>query len=232
MKQLYQGKAKIVYEKSPQEVVIHFTDGATAGNGAKKATIEGKGVLNSRISNLLFEYLGENGVVTHFIKQLNDRDTLCRKVTIIPLEVIVRNIASGSIVRRLGIEKGTVFDQPTVEFSYKNDDLGDPLLNDDHAVALKIATREELDHIKREALKINDLLKSRFYSIAMTLVDFKLEFGKDDEGVIRLADEISPDNCRLWNNENISFDKDLFREDSGDLIEGYEAVYHLLEETS
>jgi phosphoribosylaminoimidazole-succinocarboxamide synthase len=232
MRQLYEGKAKIVYEKNPHEVIIHFKDDATAGNGAKKATIAGKGVLNNQISTLLFKYLANNHIATHLIEQVNERDILCKKVDVIPLEVIVRNIASGSIVRRLGITKGKIFTTPTVEFSYKNDALGDPLLNDDHAVALQIASREELNYIKEEALKINELLKNKFADIGMTLVDFKLEFGKSSDGVIYLVDEISPDNCRLWDSHSISFDKDLFREDSGDLIAGYQTIYQLLKENS
>ncbi len=191
MKQLYEGKAKIVFEKNPQEVIIHFKDDATAGNGAKKATITGKGVLNNQISTILFTYLADNGIPTHLIEQVNDRDILCKKVDVIPLEVIVRNIAAGSIVRRLGITKGEVFTTPTVEFSYKKDALGDPLLNDDHAIVLNIATQQELNYIKQEALKINELLMKKFHQIDMTLVDFKLEFGKTSDGAICLVDEIS-----------------------------------------
>ncbi len=228
MKQLYVGKAKIVYEKNSEQVIIHFKDDATAGNGVKKETISGKGVLNNNISTLLFEYLKENGIQTHFIEKVNERDILCKKVTVIPLEVIVRNIAAGSIVRRLGFPKGEIFSTPTVEFSYKNDALGDPLLNDDHARALKIASQPELDYIKKEALKINQLLLKKFNLINMTLVDFKLEFGKTIDGNIILVDEISPDNCRLWDSNHISFDKDLFREDTGDLITGYQTIYQLL----
>jgi len=232
MKQLYEGKAKIVYEKNPQEVIIHFKDDATAGNGAKKATITGKGVLNNQISTILFTYLAENGIPTHLIEQVDERDILCKRVDVIPLEVIVRNIAAGSIVRRLGITKGEVFTTPTVEFSYKKDALGDPLLNDDHAIALNIATQQELNYIKQEALKINELLMKKFNQIEMTLVDFKLEFGKTSDGAICLVDEISPDNCRLWDSHQVSFDKDLFREETGDLIVGYETIYQLLKENS
>jgi len=214
MKQLYEGKAKIVYQgPGTDEVTIHFKDDATAGNGAKKASIEGKGVLNNQISTLLFTYLERNGVATHLLETLNERDIRCRKVTIFPLEVIV------------------LFAEPTVEYSYKKDELGDPLLNDDHAVALNIATREELAYIREAALKVNDLLKARFAEIGITLVDFKLEYGKASDGTIYLVDELSPDNMRLWDQDEVSFDKDRFREDSGDLISGYRAIYRALKET-
>ncbi len=232
MKQLYEGKAKIVYAgDNADEVIIHFKDDATAGNGAKKASIAGKGVLNNKISTLLFSYLEKNGVETHLLETLNDRDVRCRKVEIIPLEVIVRNIAAGSMVRRLGLSRGEKFSEPTVEYSYKKDELGDPLLNDDHAVALKIATRDELAVIRAAALKVNELLKARFEKIGMTLVDFKLEYGKASDGKIYLVDELSPDNMRLWDENETSFDKDRFREDSGDLISGYEVIYNSLKET-
>ena len=231
MNQLYEGKAKIVYEGKPGEVIIHFKDDATAGNGAKKASISGKGVLNNNISNLLFAYLEQHGIVTHLLEQLNERDIRCRKTQVIPLEVIVRNLAAGSMVRRLGMQRGSVFSEPIVEYSYKNDALGDPLLNDDHAVALNLASRDELAYIHKEALKINDLLIQRFERIGMTLVDFKLEFGKTDDGSIILVDELSPDNCRLWDTAQTSFDKDRFREDSGDLIAGYETILTLLQES-
>lgn len=231
MKQLYEGKAKIVYEGEPGEVIIHFKDDATAGNGAKKASISGKGVLNNQISILLFDYLAQQGIATHLLEQLNERDIRCRRVTVIPLEVIVRNLAAGSMVRRLGMQRGAVFAEPIVEFSYKNDALGDPLLNDDHAIALKIASRDELEYIRKEAQKINELLQRRFSRIGMTLVDFKLEFGKTADGTIILVDELSPDNCRLWDAQQTSFDKDRFREDSGDLIAGYETILTLLQDT-
>ncbi len=232
MKQLYEGKAKIVYQGSgADEVIIHFKDDATAGNGAKKASIAGKGVLNRQISTLLFTYLEQSGVATHLLETLNERDIRCRKVTIFPLEVIVRNRAAGSMVRNLGFVRGALFVQPTVEYSYKKDELGDPLLNDDHAVALNIATREELAYIREAALRVNDLLKARFAEIGITLVDFKLEYGKASDGTIYLVDELSPDNMRLWDQDEVSFDKDRFREDSGDLISGYQAIYRALKET-
>lgn len=231
MKQLYEGKAKIVYEGEPGEVIIRFKDDATAGNGAKKASIAGKGALNNRITTLLFTYLAENGIQTHLLEQLDEHDLRCRKTHVVPLEVIVRNIAAGSMVRRYGVEKGVVFPQPIVEYSYKNDALGDPLLNDDHAVALGLASSAELAFIRGEALRINELLVKRFAKIGMTLVDFKLEFGRVGDGLLLLVDELSPDNCRLWDEKRTSFDKDRFREDSGDLIAGYETIYSRLKET-
>lgn len=231
MKQLYEGKAKIVYEGAPNEVIIRFKDDATAGNGAKKASIAGKGVLNNRITTLLFSYLAEHGIQTHLLEQIDERDIRCQKTQVIPLEVIVRNIAAGSMVRRYGAKRGMVFAQPIVEYSYKNDALGDPLLNNDHIVALGLATREELEYIRGQALRINDLLISRFAKIGMTLVDFKLEFGKNAAGTLLLIDELSPDNCRLWDESQTSYDKDRFREDSGDLIAGYETIYERLKET-
>lgn len=231
MKQIYEGKAKIVYEGDPGEVIIRFKDDATAGNGAKKASIAGKGVLNNQITTLLFTYLAQNGIQTHLLEQVDERDLRCQKTKVIPLEVIVRNIAAGSMVRKYGAKRGLVFSEPIVEYSYKDDALGDPLLNDDHAVALKIATRDELEHIRKEALRINELLIKRFSAIGITLVDFKLEFGKTERGTILLVDELSPDNCRFWDEKQISFDKDRFREDSGDLIAGYETIYSLLKES-
>jgi phosphoribosylaminoimidazole-succinocarboxamide synthase len=231
MEQIYEGKAKLVFASGEGEVTIRFKDDATAGNGLKKASIGGKGILNNRMTTILFEYLEGNGVPTHFIEQVDERDLRCTRTTVIPLEVIVRNIAAGSLVKRLGIERGTVLDPPTVEYSYKNDALGDPLLNDDHIVALGIASKDELAHIRKQALLVNELLLLRFATIGMKLVDFKLEFGKTKEGTILLVDEISGDNCRLWNKEGTSFDKDRFREDSGDLIEGYNTILRLLEES-
>jgi phosphoribosylaminoimidazole-succinocarboxamide synthase len=230
MNQAYEGKAKIVYEGAPGEVIIHFKDDATAGNGAKKASITGKGVLNCRITTLLFDYLAQHGIQTHFLEQLNERDLRCVKTKVIPLEVIVRNLAAGSMVRRLGMQRGTVFNEPIVEFSYKQDALGDPLVNDDHACALQIATRDELSRIRQTALQINELLINRFVKVGITLVDFKLEFGRTPDGNILLIDEISPDTCRFWDTEQTSFDKDRFREDSGDLIAGYQTILDLLKE--
>lgn len=223
---LYEGKAKQVFatDKS-DEYIIHYKDDATAGNGAKHDQFAGKGVLNNTISCIIFEMLEAAGIKTHMIEKLNDRDIRVKKVTILPLEVIVRNITAGSFCKRLGVNEGIVLDEPIFEMSYKNDDYGDPLINDDHAVALKLATRDEINFLREETLKINALLKEFFLKFNLKLVDFKIEFGKSDEGEILLADEISPDTCRLWDVEtNQKYDKDVFRQDIGDLIETYKAV--------
>ena len=218
---LYEGKAKQVYKTEKEdEYLIHYKDDATAGNGVKHDKFEGKGVLDNTISCIIFDMLEEAG-----IKKLNERDILVKKVDIFPLEVIVRNITTGSFCRRLGAPEGIVLDEPIFEMSYKNDEYGDPLINDDHAVALKLATREELAYIKETTLKINELLKEFFLSMNLKLVDFKIEFGKTADGTILLADEISPDSCRLWDvDTNQKYDKDVFRQDIGDLIETYKAV--------
>lgn len=226
MEKLYEGKAKEVYltDKS-DEYMIRYKDDATAGNGEKKATISGKGELNLAITSAIFQMLEKNGIKTHYIETLNNRDMLVKKVTILPLEVIVRNISAGSFAKRYGVDEGIVFEKPSFELSYKNDDLGDPLMARDHAVALSLITDEEYDYIKSETLKINELLKEFFKKINLKLVDFKIEYGKTDNGEIILADEISPDTCRLWDIEtNEKFDKDIFRRDLGDLIEGYTEV--------
>ena len=205
--------------------VVYYKDDATAFNGEKKAEISSKGILNNKISTIIFEMLKENNINTHFIKSLSDREMLVKKVEILPLEVIVRNIAAGSICKRVGLEEGVVFDEPIFEISYKNDAYGDPMLNDDYAVAMKLATREELKFLREETLKINELLKAFFLKLNLKLVDFKIEFGKDSEGNIILADEVSPDTCRLWDvNTNEKLDKDRFRKDLGDLVEGYTEV--------
>ena len=206
---LYEGKAKQVYKTEKEdEYLIHYKDDATAGNGVKHDKFEGKGVLNNTISCIIFDMLEEAGIKTHMIKKLNERDILVKKVDIFPLEVIVRNITTGSFCKRLGAPEGIVLDEPIFEMSYKNDEYGDPLINDDHAVALKLATREEF-----------------FLSMNLKLVDFKIEFGKTADGTILLADEISPDSCRLWDvDTNQKYDKDVFRQDIGDLIETYKAV--------
>ncbi|MCC0637116.1 MULTISPECIES: phosphoribosylaminoimidazolesuccinocarboxamide synthase [unclassified Clostridioides] len=223
---LYEGKAKQVYSTDNEnEYVVYYKDDATAFNGEKKAEISSKGILNNKISTIIFEMLKENNINTHFIKSLSDREMLVKKVEILPLEVIVRNIAAGSICKRVGLEEGVVFDEPIFEISYKNDDYGDPMLNDDYAVAMKLATREELKFLREETLKINELLKTFFLKLNLKLVDFKIEFGKDSEGNIILADEVSPDTCRLWDvNTNEKLDKDRFRRDLGDLVEGYMEV--------
>lgn len=226
MKLLYEGKAKQVYEtEKADEYIIHNKDDATAGNGVKHDQFAGKGVLNNTISCIIFDMLEEAGIKTHLIKKLNDTDVLVKKVDIFPLEVIIRNITTGSFCKRLGAEEGIVLTEPIFEMSYKNDEYGDPLINDDHAVALKLATREELAYIKATTLKINELLKAFFLKFNLKLVDFKIEFGKTADGEILLADEISPDSCRLWDVEtNQKYDKDVFRQDIGDLIETYKAV--------
>ncbi len=220
LEQLYEGKAKRVFKTDDKDyLIVSYKDDATAFNGLKKGTILGKGVINNLMSNQLFQYLSENGIETHYVKTLNDRETLVKAVEIVPLEVIVRNVAAGSFSKRLGVEEGLVFDEPTIEFSYKNDALGDPLINDSFAVALKLATTEEINKIKSMALRINELLKSYFLGNNIKLIDFKLEFGRF-HGDIILADEISPDTCRLWDKEtNKKLDKDRFRRDM-DNVEG------------
>ena len=221
---LYEGKAKQIYTTdNDNEFVVYYKDDATAFNGEKKAEIASKGILNNKISTIMFEELAREGIETHFIKSISDREMLVKKVEILPLEVIVRNITAGSFCKRYGVEEGIVLDQPIFEMSYKNDEYGDPLLNDDHAVAL--ATREEIEFLRNQTLKINEIMKRFFLKMDLKLVDFKLEFGKDSDGKIILADEISPDTCRLWDvNTNEKLDKDRFRRDLGDLVEGYEEV--------
>ena len=223
---LYEGKAKQVYStENENEFIVYFKDDATAFNGEKKATISSKGILNNKISTIMFEMLHDNQINTHFIKSLSDREMLVKKVEILPLEVIVRNITAGSFCKRYGIEEGLILDEPIFELCYKNDEYGDPMLNDDHAVAMKLANREEIAFLKEQTLKINELMKEFFLKMNLKLVDFKLEFGKDLQGNIILADEISPDTCRLWDvNTNEKLDKDSFRRDLGDLVQGYEEV--------
>lgn len=223
---LYEGKAKKIFStENENEFIVYYKDDATAFNGEKKAEISSKGILNNKISTIMFEELAKEGIESHFIKSLSDREMLVKKVEILPLEVIVRNITAGSFCKRYGFEEGVVLDTPIFEMSYKNDELGDPLLNDDHAVVLKLATREELAFLRTQTLKINEIMKKLFLKMDLKLVDFKLEFGKDTEGNIILADEISPDTCRLWDvNTNEKLDKDIFRRDLGDLVQGYEEV--------
>ena len=223
---LYEGKAIQVYStENKNEFIVYFKDDATAFNGEKKAKISSKGILNNKISTIMFEMLHENQINTHFLKSLSDREMLVKKVEILPLEVIVRNITAGSFCKKYGIEEGIVLDEPIFELCYKNDEYGDPMLNDDHAVAMNLATREEIAFLKEQTLKINELMKDFFLKMDLKLVDFKLEFGKDSEGNIILADEISPDTCRLWDvNTNEKLDKDRFRKDLGDLVQGYEEV--------
>ena len=230
LQQLYEGKAKKVYAtEDPNVVIVSYKDDATAFNGQKKGTITGKGAINNRMINNLMRRLEAAGVPTHYIQELNDRETAVKKVSIIPLEVIVRNISAGSFAKRYGVAEGIVFDQPTFEFSYKNDDLGDPLLNTSHALALRLATREEIDLIHTYTMKVNDLLKGFLKEIGIDLVDFKLEFGKTADGQIVLADEISPDTCRLWDEKtHEKLDKDRFRRDMGGAEEAYEEVMRRL----
>ena len=229
--QLYEGKAKKVFAtEDPQLLIVQYKDDATAFNGLKKGTIVGKGIINNQMSNRLMAMLESEGVPTHFVRELSQRETLVKKVSIVPLEVIVRNIAAGSFSKRYGVEEGVVFDQPTIEFSYKNDELGDPLLNTKHALALKVATPEEIETIERYSLKINEVLKSCWLSCGVTLVDFKLEFGRLADGTIVLADEISPDTCRLWDSKtHEKLDKDRFRRDLGGVEEAYAEIMKRLE---
>ena len=221
--QLYEGKAKKVFATDDENlVIVSYKDDATALDGLKKGTISGKGAINNRMSNFLMQILEQNGVKTHFVEELNDRDTVVRKVSIVPLEVIIRNISAGSFAKRFGVEEGIVFDEPTIEFSYKNDDLHDPLMNAYHAIALKLATKEEIEQIKSMAFKVNEVLKAYFLKLNVKLVDFKLEFGRLADGTIVLADEISPDTCRFWDAEtNEKLDKDRFRRDMGGVEDAY-----------
>lgn len=221
--QLYEGKAKKVFATTdPDLVIIHYKDDATAFNGEKKGQIEDKGVMNNRITSILFSHLSRAGIPTHFIDQLNDRDMLCKKVHIIPLEVIVRNVAAGSMSKRLGVPEGTALKTTVYEISYKNDALGDPLINDYHAVAIGLATFAELDEIYRLAGRINESLKTFFLERGIRLIDFKLEFGRTSQGELVLADEISPDTCRFWDAQtNEKLDKDRFRRDLGNVKEAY-----------
>ena len=224
--QLYEGKAKKVFSTDdPNLVIVSYKDDATAFNGEKKGTIAGKGAINNVMSNHMFQLLEQQGVPTHFVEQLSDRETVVKKVSIVPLEVIVRNISAGSFAKRYGVKEGIVFDEPTFELSYKNDDLGDPLMNDYHAIALKLATREEIELIKSMTFKINEVMKQYFDTLNVTLVDFKLEFGKTADGTIVLADEISPDTCRLWDKTTgEKLDKDRFRRDMGGVEEAYQEI--------
>ena len=227
---LYEGKAKKVYTTDdPQQLIVSYKDDATAFNGLKKGTITGKGAINNRMTNNLMRRLEQTGVPTHYVQELSDRETAVKKVSIVPLEVIIRNISAGSFAKRYGVEEGIPFDAPTIEFSYKNDDLGDPLINDSHALALKLATQAEIDLIKKYAFTVNDLLKGYMKEIGIDLVDFKLEFGKTSDGAIVLADEISPDTCRLWDEKtHEKLDKDRFRRDLGGAEEAYEEVMRRL----
>lgn len=224
--QLYEGKAKKVFATDDENIVlVDYKDDATAFNGLKKGTIRGKGVINNKVTNFMMKLLEEKGVPTHYVEEISDRETLVKKVSIVPLEVIIRNISAGSFAKRYGVEEGIVFDEPTIEFSYKNDDLGDPLINTYHAIALKLATREEIETIKAMAFKVNDVMKEFFKGVGVDLVDFKLEFGKLSDGTIVLADEISPDTCRFWDSKtHEKLDKDRFRRDLGNVEDAYEEM--------
>ena len=229
---IYEGKAKKVFATGDEALlIVSYKDDATAFNGQKRGTIAGKGVINNRMSNALMRLLEKKGVPTHFVKELNGRETLVKKVAIVPLEVIVRNISAGSFSVRYGVEEGIVFSEPTVEFSYKNDALGDPLLNEDHALALGLADRKELEEIRTYALTIDRILQGFWLSCGVTLVDFKLEFGRLPDGSIILADEISPDTCRLWDSATgKKLDKDRFRRDLGGVEDAYREIMERLEQ--
>ena len=228
--QLYEGKAKKVYATDdPELVIVSYKDDATALDGLKKGTIVGKGVINNQMTNRLMARMEKAGIPTHFVKELSERDTLVRKVSIVPLEVIIRNRSAGHFASRYGVEEGIVFPEPTIEFSYKNDDLHDPLLNAYHAVALGLASWKEIELIKKYAFAINDVLKAFWADCGVTLVDFKLEFGKTAQGQIVLADEISPDTCRLWDAKTgEKLDKDRFRRDMGGVEDAYAEVMRRL----
>lgn len=227
---LYEGKAKKVFTtEDPKLLIVDYKDDATAFNGEKKGTIVGKGIVNNRMSNHVFKLLEKEGVPTHYVEELSDRETVVKAVEIVPLEVIIRNVAAGSFSKRLGVEEGRVFKAPTVEFSYKDDDLGDPLINDYFAVALELATWDEIKLIKDYAFKVNDVMKSYFLQANMKLIDFKIEFGRLEDGTIILADETSPDTCRLWDADtNEKLDKDRFRRDLGNVEEAYNEVFKRL----
>ena len=223
---LYEGKAKKVYQTENEDLyIVDYKDDATAFNGLKKGSIAGKGVINNKMTNIVFQYLAQNGIENHFVEELSDRETLVKKVEIVPLEVIVRNIAAGSFSQKYGVEEGTQLNNAILEFSYKNDALGDPMINDMQITAIGIATVQELKTITESALKINELLKKFFIERDIILVDFKIEFGKYQNRII-LADEISPDTCRLWDaNTKQKLDKDRFRRDLGGVEEAYEEVW-------
>ena len=223
LEQLYEGKAKKVFAtEKADEVIVSYKDDATALDGLKKGTIVGKGAINNRMTNFFMQMLEKEGVPTHFVEELNDRETVVKKVSIVPLEVIIRNISAGSFAKRYGVKEGIVFSEPTIEFSYKNDDLHDPLINSYHALALGLASKEEIARIKELAFKVNDVLKAYFLKLNVKLVDFKLEFGRLTDGTVVLADEISPDTCRFWDADtNEKLDKDRFRRDMGGVEDAY-----------
>lgn len=230
LEQLYEGKAKKVFmTDDPDVVIVDYKDDATAFNGEKKGTIVGKGVVNNRMTNHVFKLIEKEGVPTHLVEELSDRETAVKKVDIVPLEVIIRNVAAGSFSKRMGVEEGKELLCPILEFSYKNDDLGDPFINDDYALALGLATQEEIDTIKAYTRKVNEVLKAYFLQADMKLIDFKIEFGRLKDGTIILADEVSPDTCRLWDvHTNEKLDKDRFRRDMGNVEEAYNEVFKRL----
>lgn len=230
LEMLYEGKAKKVYRTSePQMYWIEYKDDATAFNGVKKAQITGKGVLNNEISSIFLSMLKEKGIENHFVRKVSPTEQIVQKVDIIPIEVVVRNIAAGSLAKRLGFEEGTELPQPIVEFYYKDDALGDPFINDDHVAVLNLATEEQAAYMKKIGLEINEILKAYMAEREILLVDFKLEFGKTDEGQVILADEISPDTCRFWDaNTKEKLDKDRFRRDLGNVEEAYQEILRRL----
>lgn len=232
--QLYEGKAKKVFAtENPDYVIVSYKDDATAFNGLKKGTIVGKGVINNKMSNMMMQMLEKKGIPTHFVEQIDDRNTVVKKVQIVPLEVIIRNVAAGSFSKKYGVVEGTALANPTIEFSYKNDDLGDPLINSYHALALNLATAEEIETIKNMAFAVNEAMKEFFKQLNIDLIDFKLEFGRF-HGQIVLADEISPDTCRFWEagtwdtTKHTSLDKDRFRRDLGGVEDAYNEIFKRL----
>lgn len=227
MEQLYEGKAKKVYAtNNPDLVIVDYKDDATAFNGEKKGTISGKGVINNRMTNYMFKMLEKEGVPTHLVEEISDRETIVKKVSIVPLEVIIRNVAAGSFSKRMGVEEGTKLLTPILEFSYKNDDLGDPFINDYYALALGLATKEEIDTIAKYAFKVNEFMLKFFKGLNIDLIDFKIEFGRTSDGTIILADEISPDTCRFWDAKTgEKLDKDRFRRDMGGVEDAYKEIF-------
>lgn len=223
---LYEGKAKRLYATDEQDILwVEYKDSATAFNGEKKAEIVGKGMLNNKITSLIFEKLQGAGIASHFVKQLSDHEQLVRQVEIIPVEVVTRNVVAGSMAKRLGLEEGTVLKRPIVEFYYKDDALGDPIITEDHIEMLQLASTEEIQELREKALHVNQVLIGFFKEVGVDLVDFKIEFGRDKQGNVLLADEISPDTCRLWDAKTKQkLDKDVFRRDLGDLTEAYQLI--------
>ncbi|QSO51776.1 phosphoribosylaminoimidazolesuccinocarboxamide synthase [Alicyclobacillus curvatus] len=231
---MYEGKAKRVYKTDDADIyMVSYKDDATAFNGQKRGTIGGKGIVNNQMSNLFFQLLEKNGVPTHFVKELNDRETLVRALTMLPVEVVIRNLVAGSMAARLGIEEGTPLSRPIVEYYYKRDDLGDPLVTTDHVEVLGMATPEDLAEVRRLALRVNEVLSETLRKVDVILVDFKLEFGKTSDGHIVLADEISPDTCRYWDaNTNEKLDKDRFRRDLGGVEDAYAEMMRRVREVT